>query len=67
VANITAEVIENLLPDFGRCLRRGGWLVVSGIVQERSQRIRMALQRMPCQDFQHRERGGWCAFAAKRG
>jgi ribosomal protein L11 methyltransferase len=58
VANITAEVIENLLPDFGRCLRRGGWLVVSGIVQERSQRIRMALQRMPCQDFQHRERGG---------
>jgi ribosomal protein L11 methyltransferase len=67
VANITAEVIENLLPDFGRCLRRGGWLVVSGIVQERSQRIRMALQRMPCQDFQHRERGGWCALAARRG
>jgi ribosomal protein L11 methyltransferase len=67
VANITAEVIEHLLPDFGRCLRRGGWLVVSGIVQERSQRIRMALQRMPCQDFQHRERGGWCAFAARRG
>ncbi|MCL6476525.1 MAG: 50S ribosomal protein L11 methyltransferase [Firmicutes bacterium] len=67
VANITAEVIENLLPDFGRCLRRGGWLVVSGIVQERSERIRMALLQMPWQDFQHRERGGWCAFAARRG
>jgi ribosomal protein L11 methyltransferase len=67
VANITAEVIENLLPDFARCIRRGGWLVVSGIVQERSGRIRSALQQTPWNHLQHRERGGWCAFAARRG
>lgn len=67
VANITAEVVESLLPDFARCIRRGGWLVVSGIIVERSERIRTALSRTPWKDMQYRERGGWCAFAAKRG
>lgn len=67
VSNITAEVILQLLPDFARCVRRAGWLVVSGIVQERRERIREALSQSPWQDVQHRQRGEWCAFAVRRG
>lgn len=66
VANITAEVIEQLLPDFARCIRRGGWLVVSGVVKERSQRIRNLLSRAPWGNVLERERGEWCAFASRR-
>ena len=66
VANITAEVIETLLPDFTRCIRRDGWLVVSGIIIERSERIRSALSRTGWKNMQYRERVEWCAFAAKR-
>lgn len=67
VSNITAEVILQLLPDFVRCVRRGGWLVVSGIVQERCERVRAALSQPLWRDIQHRQRGEWCAFAAQRG
>lgn len=67
VSNITAEVIEMLLPDFARCVRRGGWLVVGGIVWERSGRIRTALLRPPWRNLQYRRRNEWCAFAALRG
>lgn len=67
VANITAEVILQLLPDFVRCIRRGGWLVVSGIVQERCERIRETLSQPPWQNMQHRGRGEWCAVAVRRG
>ncbi len=67
VANITAEVIEGLLPDFARCVRRGGFLVVSGIVKERSERIRMLLSRAPWCEVTMREQGEWCAFCVRRG
>ncbi|MEJ5251451.1 MAG: 50S ribosomal protein L11 methyltransferase [Chthonomonadetes bacterium] len=67
VANITAEVIEGLLPDFARCVRRGGFLVVSGIVKERSERIRVLLSRAPWGEVTMREQGEWCAFCARRG
>ncbi|MDW8104246.1 MAG: 50S ribosomal protein L11 methyltransferase [Armatimonadota bacterium] len=67
VANISTEVILQLLPDFSRCLRRGGWLVVSGILTERREGVRVALSRTPWYQAQVRERGEWCAFAARRG
>jgi len=66
VANLTAEVIEGLLADFTRCVKQGGWLVVSGIVTERSRRVREALCRWLWRQVQSRERGEWCAFAARR-
>lgn len=66
VANITAEVIEHLLPDFSRCIRRGGWLVVSGVVKERSRRVRELLSRAPWFGIAERERGEWWAFAVQR-
>ncbi len=67
VSNITAQAIEALLPDFTRRVRRGGWLIVSGIVQERCGRIRAILSQPPWQNMQYRQRGEWCAFAAQRG
>lgn len=67
VANLTAEAIEPLLPDFARCVRRGGWLVVSGIVRERSHRVRTLLSEMPWGEVTAREQGEWCAFSARRG
>lgn len=67
VSNITAEVIKSLLPDFIRCVRRGGWLIVGGIVQERCEHIRAILSQPPWQNMQHRHRGEWCAFAVRRG
>lgn len=67
VSNITAEAIEALLPDFAERVRRGGWLILGGIVQERCQRIRAILLQPLWQNMQHRQRGGWCAFAVQRG
>lgn len=66
VSNISTEVVLQLLPDFARLLRRGGWLVVSGIIVERASAVRTALSRAPWQQVQQRERGEWCAFAAQR-
>jgi len=66
VANLTAEVIESLLPDFTRCVQHKGWLVLSGIVSERRQRIGAALSRSPWLPVQCRERDDWCAFAAQK-
>jgi len=66
VANLTAEAIEPLLPDFARCVRRGGWLVVSGIVRERSHRVRTLLSEMPWGEVTAREQGEWYAFSARR-
>lgn len=67
VANITAEVILQLLPDFARCIRRGGSLIVSGIVGGRQQSVRKALSQPPWQGVHSRQRGDWWAFAARRG
>ncbi|MER3473022.1 MAG: 50S ribosomal protein L11 methyltransferase [Armatimonadota bacterium] len=66
VGNLTAEAIEPLLPDFARCVRRGGWLVVSGIVRERSHRVRTLLSEMPWGEVTAREQGEWYAFSARR-
>ncbi|GIV19313.1 MAG: ribosomal protein L11 methyltransferase [Armatimonadota bacterium] len=67
VANITAEVILQLLPDFARCSRRGGSLIVSGIVEGRQQSVRRALSQPPWHEMIVRKRGDWWAFAARRG
>ena len=66
VANLTAEVIERLLPDFARCIHPQGWLVVTGIVRDRSHSLRRLLSRAPWTDLTERECGEWCAFAARR-
>ncbi|MGC8783463.1 MAG: 50S ribosomal protein L11 methyltransferase [Armatimonadota bacterium] len=67
VANITAEIILLLLPDFVRCIRRGGCLIVSGIVEGRQELVRRALSQPVWQDTRTRTLGDWWAFAAKRG
>ncbi len=66
VANITAEIIEPLLPDFAKRIRSGGWLVVSGIVRDRSLQIRSRLSQPPWSGLVERQRGEWCAFSARR-
>lgn len=66
VANITAEVVESLLPLFAARLRRGGCVILSGIVQERSNGVRQRLLAAPWVELLERQRGEWCAFAARR-
>jgi ribosomal protein L11 methyltransferase len=66
VANILAEVIENLIPDLGRILHPKGGFVCSGIVSEKSLTI---LEVLTAEGFRIREvrkREGWCAIAASR-
>jgi ribosomal protein L11 methyltransferase len=70
-ANLFSEVLMKALPVFRRALRRGGTLILSGILREQAPEILRGLSRagfvLDCQ----RRRGKWialrCHFPMRRG
>lgn len=45
VANLEAGALEDLMPGFARALERGGWLVVSGVLEPEWMRLRGVAER----------------------
>ena len=66
VANILADVILLLLPDLPPHLKKDGVFICSGILRERAQEVRGALEARGFRVLQYEEQGDWAAFAASR-
>lgn len=66
VANLTAEVIVDLMADLARCLAAEGWMILSGILTELAEDVERSLGACGFKVTERRESGEWCAFVAMR-
>jgi len=66
VANLTAEVIIDLLPDLTVCLANGGLLMLSGILSELVSGVVSALSESGFNIQEQKESGEWSALVARR-
>ena len=66
VANLTAEVIMDLLADLIRCLADEGRLILSGILIEHSSDVERSLGARGFAVTERRVAGEWCLFVAVR-
>jgi len=68
LANIVADVIVPLSAVAGQLLQpSGGWFAASGIIEERGDEVRAAMEANGLTVVKKLERGGWCAFLARWG
>jgi ribosomal protein L11 methyltransferase len=66
VANLTAEVIIDLLDSLDRCLASGGKMILSGILKELSLDVERAMIARGIRVTEQREAGEWCALVGQR-
>ena len=66
VANIVADVIIGMTPLFWDKLVPGGTLICSGILNERADEVRAALERQGFAISAHENSDDWSAFTAKK-
>ena len=66
VANLTAEVIIDLLDSLDRCLASGGKMILSGILEELSLDVERAIVDRGIQVTERRVAGEWCALVGQR-
>jgi ribosomal protein L11 methyltransferase len=60
-ANIVADVILAMSPYFAGFLRKGGHLLVSGIIEERQEEVKAALLQRGFRLLREKREGGWVA------
>ena len=60
-ANIVADVIIAFLPLFKETLKKGGTLLLSGIIKERLSDIEKAVNENKFKIIETKEKNGWCA------
>lgn len=61
-ANIVADIIIRMSHDIGRFIRRGGKLIVSGIIVERESEVRLSLEENGFELVETAYDNGWCAL-----
>lgn len=66
VANLTAEVIIDLLADLTRCLASEGRMILSGILNKLAVDVERALHSCGLTVNERRVAGEWCALVAMR-
>ena len=66
VANIVADVIIGMAPMFADKLLPGGHLICSGILNERADEVRAALEQNGFAILSHAQSEDWSAFTAKK-
>jgi ribosomal protein L11 methyltransferase len=66
VANLTAEVIIDLLDSLDRCLASGGKMILSGILEELGLDVERAIVDRGIQVTERRVAGEWCALVGQR-
>ena len=66
VANIVADVIIGMAPMFADKLAEVGTLICSGILNERADEVRAALERSGFVILAHEKSDDWSAFTAKK-
>jgi ribosomal protein L11 methyltransferase len=65
-ANIIARIIRELAPYLYQSVRPGGWLVASGIIIEREEEVRTALEAAGFVEITRGQMGDWVALRARR-
>lgn len=65
VANIVADVIIGMAPIFQQKLKKGGILITSGIISERDQEVRKALEDCGFEVLESHFRSDWNEITAK--
>lgn len=65
-ANIIARIIRELAPHLYESVRPGGWLVASGIIVEREEEVRTALDAAGFVEITRGQMGDWVALRARR-
>jgi ribosomal protein L11 methyltransferase len=66
VANLTAEVIIDLMTDLVGCLSSSGTLVLSGILTELRSDVELKIAQSGLKIIKRREMGEWCSLVARR-
>jgi len=66
VANLTAEVIVDLMGDLAACVRPGGWMILSGILNELSGDVERAATEADLKVIDRQNAGEWSALVARR-
>ena len=66
VANIVADVIIGMAPMFFAKTAEGGTLICSGILNERADEVRAALEKAGFEVINHAKSDDWSAFTAKK-
>lgn len=66
-ANIIAEVILMLVPDLPEVLEEDGYFIASGIIVERFDQVRIALEEQGYELKRIYREGEWCALVASKG
>ncbi len=66
VANITAEVLAALAPSVSACLAPGGALILSGILSDRTEKVRAAYAAQGLSAVSERAGGEWRAMVLRR-
>lgn len=67
VANLTAEVIIDLMADLVGALARYGTLILSGILIELQSDVERSISESGLTIIKRREMGEWCSLVARRG
>ena len=67
ISNIVSQVILPMIPSYPQYLRKGGKLILSGILDSESQTIRTALRDHGFQCLQVRQQDEWVGILAQKG
>lgn len=67
LANITAEILVLLAPSVPKNLKENGVLILSGILNDRVEKVKHAFAAVGLQVIAQRQKGEWCALVLKRG
>ncbi len=65
VCNILTEVILDMIPQFGLVVKRGGWLILSGILLEQAKLVTEMLEAHEWLVASLWRRGEWCCLNAR--
>ena len=67
LANITAEILLLLAPSMPKNLKETGTLILSGILNDRVEKVKAAFGAVGLRTAQERHKGEWCALVLERG
>ncbi len=66
LANITADILSGMAPDIGKFVRKGGVIIISGILLPYEEKVRKAFATAGLTVKDRLEQGEWCGFAYTR-
>jgi ribosomal protein L11 methyltransferase len=66
IANLTAEVIVDLIPELVACLATNGLMILSGILSELAEEVQRSLRASGLEVTERRDASEWSALIARR-